>query len=151
TAPGGGIGVKGNQFSVGADNIIVRHMRFRPGKGAGRVDSISVSSGHDIIFDHISAGFSYDENASANATSRGGVYNLTFQHSTIPDGRDHAAAGSPIQDVDNRSYQRDLHAHDRTRNPNARVEGDGMDRVNNVVYVYNNGFVAGDSDTTDYS
>ncbi|QDV77739.1 PEP-CTERM sorting domain-containing protein [Botrimarina mediterranea] len=150
TAPGGGVGVKGHQFSVGADNIIVRHMRFRPGKGAGRVDSISVSSGHDIIFDHISAGFSYDENASANATSRGGVYNLTFQHSAIAYGLEDHSAGSLIQNVNNLSYHHNLYAHNHTRNPKARVEGDGMDWVNNVVYDYNNGFIAGDSDTTDY-
>jgi hypothetical protein len=150
TAPGGGIGVKGNQTSIGADNVVIRHMRFRPGKSAGRVDSLSISSGHDVIFDHVSAAFSYDENASANALTRGGVYNLTMQHSTVSFGLEDHSAGSLIQNVNNLSYHHNLYAHNNTRNPKARVEGDGMDWVNNVVYDYNNGFIAGDSDTSDY-
>jgi hypothetical protein len=150
TAPGGGIGVKGNQTSIGADNVVIRHMRFRPGKSVGRVDSLSISSGHDVIFDHVSAAFSYDENASANALTRGGVYNLTMQHSTVSFGLEDHSAGSLIQNVNNLSYHHNLYAHNNTRNPKARVEGDGMDWVNNVVYDYNNGFIAGDSDTTDY-
>jgi hypothetical protein len=150
TAPGGGIGVRGNQTSIGADNVILRHMRFRPGKAAGRVDSLSISSGHDVIFDHISAAFSYDENASANALTRGGVYNLTMQYSTVSFGLEDHSAGSLIQNTESMTYHHNLLAHNHTRNPKARVEGNGIDWVNNVVYDYNNGFIAGDSDTSDY-
>ncbi len=150
TAPGGGVGVKGNQTSVGADNVILRHMRFRPGKSAGRVDSLSISSGHDVIYDHISASFSYDENASANALTRGGVYNLTMQYSTVSFGLEDHSAGSLIQGAESMTHHHNLYAHNHTRNPKARVEGNGMDWVNNVVYDYDNGFIAGDSDTSDF-
>ncbi len=150
TAPGGGIGVRGDQFSNGADDVIIRHMRFRPGKSAGRVDSLSVSTGNNVIFDHISAGFSYDENASANGTERHAVSNLTIQHSSVSFGLLDHSAGSLIQNADNLSYHHNLYAHNHTRNPKARVEGDGLDWVNNVVYDYGNPFIAGDSSTTDY-
>ncbi len=100
TAPGG-IGVRGNQFSVGSDDTIIRHMRFRPGKSAGRLDSLSISSGSNVIFDHVSAGFSYDENASANATSRHGISNFTVQYSSVSFGLEDHSAGSLIQDSDN--------------------------------------------------
>jgi hypothetical protein len=150
TAPGGGIGVRGNQFSVGGSDIIIRHMRFRPGKSVGRVDSLSVSSGHDLIFDHVSAGFSYDENASANGLERHGISDFTVQYSSVAYGLESHSAGSLIQNADNLSYHHNLYAHNHTRNPKARVEGNGLDWINNVVYDYDNGFIAGDSDTTSY-
>ncbi len=149
TAPGG-IGLKGNQMSVGASNVVLRHLRVRPGKSAGRLDSLSISSGHDVIFDHVSAGFSYDENASANALDRHGISNLTMQYSSVAFGLEDHSAGSLIQDSDNLSYHHNLYAHNHTRNPKARVEGSGMEWLGNVVYDYDNGFIAGDSETTDY-
>src|SRR5581483_11147645 len=40
TAPGGGIGIRGAEVSFGSQsNIIVRHMRFRPGVGASSTDN----------------------------------------------------------------------------------------------------------------
>ena len=146
TAPGGGIGIKGNQFSVGADNIIVRHVRFRPGRQAGRVDSLSVSSGNDLIFDHVSTAFSYDENLSANGSAR----NLTVQNSNVAYGLVDHSAGSLLQGGQNFSFHHNLYAHNHTRNPKARIDGGGIDWVGNTVYDYNNGFIAGDSDTSDF-
>ncbi len=144
TAPGGGIGVRGNQFSVGGDDIIVRHMRFRPGKAAGRVDSVGVNAdAENVIFDHVSAGFSYDENFSTQATD------LTVQFSTVNYGLVDHSAGSLIEQARRLSFHHNLYAHNHTRNPKARVN-DTIDWINNVVYDYNNGFIAGDSDTTDY-
>ena len=146
TAPGGGIGIKGNQFSVGADNIIVRHVRFRPGRQAGRVDSLSVSSGQNLIFDHVSTAFSYDENLSANGSAR----NLTVQNSNVAYGLVDHSAGSLLQGGQNFSFHHNLYAHNHTRNPKARIDGGGIDWVGNTVYDYNNGFIAGDSDTSDF-
>ena len=68
TAPGGGIGVRGHQFSIGGDDIVIRHMRFRPGRGPGRVDALGANSDAErIMLDHVSAGFAYDENFSTQA------------------------------------------------------------------------------------
>ncbi len=144
TAPGGGIGVRGDQFSVGGDDIIVRHMRFRPGKAAGRVDSVGVNvDAERVVFDHVSAGFSYDENFSTQATD------LTVQYSTVSFGLEDHSAGSLIEQARRLTFHHNLYAHNHTRNPKARVN-ETIDWVNNVVYDYDNGFIAGDSDTTDY-
>ena len=144
TAPGGGIGVRGNQFSVGGDHIIVRHMRFRPGKGAGRVDSVGTNAdAQHVIYDHVSAGFSYDENFSTQARD------LTLQYSAVSYGLEDHSAGSLIEQAYRLSFHHNLYAHNNTRNPKARVN-ETLDWVNNVVYDYNNGFIAGDSDTTSY-
>lgn len=150
TAPGGGIALNGDQMSVGAENVIIRHVRFRPGKSAGRVDSLSISSGQNVIFDHISAGFSWDENASANGLTQHGIRNLTLQNSSVSYGLEDHSAGSLIQNSDNLSYHHNLYAHNHTRNPKARVEEGGIEWIGNVVYDYNNGFIAGGSSTTEF-
>ena len=69
TAPGG-IGVRGAQFSVGGDDVIVRHMRFRPGKSAGS-DNDSINTNNNaqrVIYDHVSAEFSTDGGFDNQAT-----------------------------------------------------------------------------------
>lgn len=144
TAPGGGIGVRGNQFSIGGDHVVIRHMRFRPGKGAGRVDSTGANvDAQYVIFDHVSAGFSYDENFSTQAQD------LTLQYSTVSYGLEDHSAGSLIEQAYRLSMHHNLYAHNNTRNPKARVN-ETLDWIDNVVYDYNNGFIAGDSDTNDY-
>lgn len=143
TAPGG-IGIRGNQFSVGGDDVVIRQMQFRPGKGAGRVDSAGANAdAQRVIYDHISAGFSYDENFSVAATD------FTLQYSSVNYGLEDHSAGSLIEQARRLSFHHNLYAHNNTRNPKARVN-EGIDWINNVVYDYNNGFIAGDSDTTDY-
>ncbi len=53
TAPGDGICLKNHSLAISADHVIVRHIRCRPGDNAGaESDSLSVSSGRDIIVDH---------------------------------------------------------------------------------------------------
>ncbi len=143
TAPGG-IGVRGDQFSIGADDIIIRHMRFRPGKGAGRVDAAGANiDANRIIYDHVSAGFSYDETFSTRAD------NLTLQYSSVSWGMEDHSAGSLIENgAGHLSFHHNVYAHNDTRNPKARAEL--MDWRDNVAYDYHNGFIAGDSTTTDY-
>ncbi|HEX8341164.1 MAG TPA: hypothetical protein VF624_09670 [Tepidisphaeraceae bacterium] len=145
TAPGGGIGVRGNQFSVGGDHVTVRHMRFRPGKGAGRVDSVNTNGdARWVIYDHVSAGYSYDENFSAQAQD------MTLQYSTVSYGLETHSAGSLLEQPHRLSFHHNLYAHNNTRNPKARVN-DQFDFVDNVIYDYNNGFIAGDSTSGGYA
>ncbi len=130
TAPGG-IGVRGNQFSVGGDDIVVRHMRFRPGKGAGRVDSAGANvDAQRVIYDHVSAGFSYDENFSVQATD------LTLQFSNVTFGLEDHSAGSLLENPHRLSMHHNLYAHNDTRNPKHRVH-ETLDWVNNVIYNWN--------------
>ncbi|WP_425399394.1 LamG-like jellyroll fold domain-containing protein [Aeoliella sp.] len=144
TAPGG-IGVRNAEFSIGGDDIVVRHMRFRPGKGAGRVDAAGANNqSNRVIYDHISAGFSYDESLPVAGT------NYTLQYSSVSFGMEDHSAGSLIQDnggaAGNLTFHHNVYAHNETRNPKARANL--VDWLDNVVYDYHNGFIAGQSENS---
>lgn len=137
TAPGG-VGIRGDQVSVGAQDVVMRHLRFRPGKDAGRVDSVNTNSNAQrVIYDHISTGFSYDENFSVQGN------NITLQYSSVAYGMVDHSAGSLIMDAGNLSFHHNLYAHNETRNPKARAAL--IDWRDNIAYDYHNGFIAGDS------
>ena len=73
TAPGEGVQVYGDRVSFsGADNIIVRHMRFRMGKGgtSGK-DAAGVANGRNMIFDHLSVLWGRDECFSVSWDNKG--------------------------------------------------------------------------------
>jgi hypothetical protein len=128
TAPGG-IGVRGAQFSVGGDDIIVRHMRFRPGKSAGS-DNDSVNTNNNaerVIYDHISAEFSTDGGFDNQATD------VTLQFSSVSYGLEGHSTGSLLENPHRLSLHHNLYAHNNTRNPKHRV-WEVLDWVNNVVY-----------------
>jgi pectate lyase len=144
TAPGG-IGLKNRKFSIGGDDIIVRHMHFAYGvTAADRNDTINVNeNSSDVVFDHISAGLSRDETFSVRSME------LTLQWSSVSYGLEDHSAGSLIEQAHELSFHHNIYAHNHTRNPKARVN-DTIDWINNLVYDYDIGFIAGDSDTTDY-
>ena len=128
TAPGG-IGVRGSQFSVGGDDVIVRHMRYRPGKGAG-TDNDSVNTNDNaqrVIYDHISAEFSTDGGFDAQATD------VTLQFSSVSYGLETHSTGSLLENPHRLTMHHNLYAHNNTRNPKHRVQ-ETLDWVNNVVY-----------------
>ncbi|TWT97554.1 hypothetical protein Pla108_17060 [Botrimarina colliarenosi] len=145
TAPGDGIGVRNRKFSIGGDDIVVRHVHFAYGRtAAASNDTVNVNNNStDVIFDHVAAVMSRDEAFSAQST------NLTLQWSTISYGLQTHSAGSLLEQPTNLSFHHNLWAHNHTRNPKARVQG-AFDYINNVVYDYDIGFIAGDSGTTDY-
>ena len=150
TAPGDGICLKNHALVIAADHVIVRHIRCRPGGQAkAESDSLSVSSGRDIIVDHCSASWSVDETLSAS--SRGLLGNVTVQwciiseslHDSIHHKGPHGY-GSLIRGSfgNGYTYPHNLYAHhharlprpgnyvDRGRDP----EGFILDFRNNVIY-----------------
>jgi pectate lyase len=145
TAPGG-IGIKNGQFSVGGDDVIVRHMRFRPGK-ITNIDHDSVNTNENaqrVIYDHISAEFSTDGGFDLQADE------VTLQYSSVSYGLLTHSTGGLIQSptggaAGQLSFHHNLFAHNETRNPKARAEL--IDWRDNVVYNYHNGFLAGESET----
>jgi pectate lyase len=145
TAPGG-VGLKGAQFSVGGDDVIVRHMRFRPGK-ATNVDHDSINTNENaqrVIYDHISAEFSTDGGFDLQADD------VTLQYSSVSFGLLTHSTGGLIQSptggaAGQLSFHHNLFAHNETRNPKARAEL--IDWRDNVIYNYHNGFLAGESET----
>lgn len=62
TAPGEGITVYGNGLSfTEANNSITRYIRIRMGKvGDKGKDAVSIATGHDMIFDHVSISWGRD-------------------------------------------------------------------------------------------
>jgi hypothetical protein len=150
TAPGDGICLKNHALVIAADHVIVRHVRCRPGDNAkAESDSLSVSSGRDIIVDHCSASWSVDETLSAS--SRGQLGNVTVQwciiseslHDSIHHKGPHGY-GSLIRGSfgNGYTYHHNLYAHHHARLPRPgnyidRSEdpaGFVFDFRNNVIY-----------------
>jgi pectate lyase len=136
TAPGGGVCVKGYGLSLNkARNVIVRHLRFRPGDEAGQpVDALGGTQGADLIIDHCSASWSVDETLSFYDGER-----ITVQWCLIAESLFRSAhakgehgyggiwGGTPG------SWHHNLLAHHTSRNP--RIERDeAADLRNNVIF-----------------
>ena len=91
TAPGDGIVISGYNVDIKADDVIVRHIRFRagdsqapscPGGGSGFTEDSLTLTGSRIIVDHVSASWGIDENLSG-----GSAFNdVTVQYSIISEG-----------------------------------------------------------------
>jgi hypothetical protein len=145
TAPGG-IGIRNGQFSNGGDDVIVRHMRFRPGK-ITNTDHDSINTNENaqrVIYDHISAEFSTDGGFDLQADE------VTLQYSSVSFGLLTHSTGGLIQSptggaAGELSFHHNMFAHNETRNPKARSQI--IDWRDNVIYNYHNGFLAGESET----
>ena len=150
TAPGEGITVYGDGVSFsGADNIIVRYMRFRMGAvGTKDKDCAGIANGQNMIFDHCSFAWGQDENFSINWDNKGSVpQNITLMNSIVGQGLMTHSAGGLMQ-ADNITLYRILLCDNSTRN--FKVKGVNQ-YVNNLVYNWKNaaynmgGDSAGDS------
>jgi pectate lyase len=148
TAPGDGVVIYGNGISFsGANNAIVRHIRFRMGvKGDSGKDAVTIANGHDMIFDHISVSWGRDENFSIS----GLVTNITIQDSIIAQGLQPHSAGGLIQTPGGVSILRSLYIDNHTRNP--KVKGRNQ-FINNVVYNWGGGggYILGDSESDSFA
>ncbi len=85
TAPGDGITFRGNNIKVGANNVILRYLRFRvgsklaDGSDTRAQDGLEVTDNcQNIIIDHCSVSWGTDENLAAYA-----VKDVTIQRSII--------------------------------------------------------------------
>lgn len=103
TAPSPGIALTNGGVGVTAHDVIVRHLRIRPGagrhaKGGGwEVDGLSTGQGaHDVIVDHCSITWATDENLSASGPRfegetpddwrRNTSHRITFSHCIVGEG-----------------------------------------------------------------
>lgn len=150
TAPGEGITVYGNGVSFsGADNTIVRYLRFRMGVGgdSGK-DAAGVANGTNMIFDHLSVSWGRDETFSISSDGKGDLGNITIQNSIMSQGLLTHSAGGLMQ-ADNITLYRNLYADNSTRNN--KIKGKNQ-YVNNIVYNWQNGayIMGGDSEGTSY-
>jgi len=144
TAPGDGVALYGNRISFSdANNTICRYMRFREGiNGDSGTDTVGIASGHDMIFDHVSASWGRDETFSVSGSP---ISNITIQDCIIGQGLLIHSAGGLIQTSGGVSIFRTLYADNWMRNP--KIKGVN-DYINNVVYNWGSGggyIPAGDS------
>ncbi|MFV0290499.1 MAG: polysaccharide lyase family 1 protein [Mangrovibacterium sp.] len=141
SAPGMGICIARYPVSVGADNVIIRYMRFRVGnEGGGEPDGLSGSGCKNVIIDHCSISWSVDE----TCTFYGGE-NITVQWCIISEslrtaGHSKGSHGyGAICGGNKSSFHHNLLAHHQSRAPRLgpHVETQAcehLDMRNNVIY-----------------
>jgi hypothetical protein len=158
TAPSPGITLIRGGLDVATHDVIVRHIRIRPGDaGVPRLggldfDSLSTLSGsHDVIVDHCSLTWGTDENLSASgnrftgktpAEWRDGTsHRITFSNNIIAEGlansshiKGEHSKGSLIHDnVSDILIVGNLYAHNKERNPLFKGGVRGA-VINNLIY-----------------
>ncbi len=148
TAPGEGVQIYGDRVSFsGANNLIVRYIRFRMGdSGTSGADACGVANGTDMIFDHLSVLWGKDENFSVSWDNKNNrPANITIQNSIIGQGLQSHSCGGLIQTIGGVTLYRNLYIENKTRNPKVK----GLNQyVNNVVYNWGNGgcYIMSDSE-----
>ena len=147
TAPGG-FAVYGDRVSfTSANNTVTRYLAVRKGEAGTRDDSVSLSRGTNMMFDHMSVTWGVDETFSMNPDSGYVIDNITIQNTVIAQGLDrlgHSAGGLMTLGEGSRfSIIKSLFADNVTRNPKVRGENEF---INNVVYGYETaGYIMGDT------
>ncbi len=152
TAPGEGVTVYGDAVSFsGADNIIVRHMRFRMGAGGSSgKDCAGVANGRTMIFDHCSFAWGRDETFSISWDNKGTApRDITLSNCIIGQGLLTHSAGGLMQ-AENITLYRNFYCDNNTRNN--KVKGISQ-YVNNIVYNWKDGcyIMGGDSEGQAYA
>ena len=157
TAPQPGITFIRGGFDVLASNVIIRHIRVRPGDAGqakmsgGDFDAISTVGAHDVIVDHCSLTWATDENLSASGTRfagdtpeqwrEGTSHRITFSNNLLAEGLAHAnhikgehSKGSLIHDnARDILIVGNLYAQNYERNPFFKGGTEGW-VVNNLIY-----------------
>lgn len=149
TAPSPGITLIDGMLAIRkTHDVIVSHMRFRPGDGLkqeGRKekDGLTTDGSRDVIVDHCSFSWGTDENLSASgpATPDGASSRITFSNNIIAESLNDSlhtkgehSMGTLIHD-----HTRDFailgnfYAHNRQRNPLVMTSSTGV-IVNNLIY-----------------
>ncbi len=136
TAPGRGVCLrKYNLGMLGAENVIIRYLRVRPGNLSGAtLDGMGMASSNHCIIDHCSISWTQDE-----AFSSRGARNITLQrtlisealnisgHKKYPPGTEHGYAASIGGDIG--SFHHNLLAHCAGRNWSL---AGGLDKATNT-------------------
>jgi hypothetical protein len=143
TAPGDGICLKNFPLLINrTHDVIVRHLRVRPGDAAGKeLDGLSVLQSQRVVIDHCSVSWSIDEAVSVTGA---GCTDVTVQWCCIAEGLNASVHekgshgyGALIRTDGKVSYHHNLFAHFQTRCPRPGTYGDKpgeLDFRNNLIY-----------------
>ncbi|MGK0446275.1 MAG: hypothetical protein ACJA2M_000043, partial [Polaribacter sp.] len=140
TAPGDGILIKGSMVIIEASNVIMRHIRFRPGNSQPNTpDGLNITAWgtdivEDIIIDHCSISWANDENFDVRSATQGIVRNITLQNSIIAES---GYGASAAKNTFNKTYYKNLFIHNRERNIAYGFPTDGTfdsEMINNLIY-----------------
>jgi hypothetical protein len=144
TAPGGGVCLRGYGMSISTNDVIVRHLRFRPGDISGKeVDGLSIGGdSRNVMIDHVSASWGVDETLSPS----GAISDVTVQWSIISESLNRSVHskgphgyGSLVRAAGGVTLHHNLWAHHTARNPRLgdnyrRPPYPTFDFRNNVIY-----------------
>jgi len=142
TAPGGGIQLRRSGTADGAPlylenthDIIVRHIRSRPGTGSD-TDGISIDNSQKVILDHVSLYWGTDENLGASGAL---VEDVTVQNSILAEGLNPHSKGFLACNGGGTTCRRitsyrNLYALNNDRNPNIDMTDSVFEMYNDVVY-----------------
>jgi hypothetical protein len=153
TAPSPGITLIRGPVSVNTHDVVVRHLRIRPGdagaekRSGWEPDGLCAAGGGacNVVIDHCSLSWAVDENLSASGPRLEGpaatAHRVTFSNCIIAEGLSRAShakgehsKGSLIHDFcQDIAVIGNLYAHNMQRNPYFKAHCTGV-IVNNVIY-----------------
>jgi pectate lyase len=161
TAPGGGVCLKNFACTIRAHDVVLRHLRFRPGDVAKKeLDTLSVFRAHHVVIDHCSTSWGTDETLSVTGED---CTNVTVQWCLITESLNESAHqkgahgyGSLLRTDGDITFHHNLYAHHKSRCPRpgtyGKPRGILLDFRNNVIYDWGNpaGYTAADRATLNY-
>ncbi|MBX7256084.1 MAG: pectate lyase [Candidatus Hydrogenedentes bacterium] len=143
SAPGGGICFKGYGCVIATHDVVIRHVRFRPGDISGKEqDALGIVNSRNVVIDHCSASWGTDETLSVTGDSR----DVTVQWCVISESLNHSihhkgahGYGSLLRAHDGTfTFHHNLYAHHNSRNPRPGGYPDKpgllLDFRNNAIY-----------------
>jgi pectate lyase len=138
TAPNGGICLKGFGLQIAGDDVVIQHLRIRPGTNASpsNNDALQINpNAQRVVIDHCSLSWAQDENVSIYGQD------ITIQNCIISEGLDesghpetHHSMGCFWSSVyaTRISFHHNLLCHNNDRNPTPAAGK--ADCINNVLY-----------------
>lgn len=149
TAPSPGITLKGCTLLVMTHDVVIQHLRIRPGDLDGvkpdNRDGIAINDGprgdtYNVVIDHCSVSWSIDENLQIfDSVYQNRVYNVTVSNTLISEALNFSLHSKGRHGMgmlirgQNISIHNNLLAHNQGRNPLIK-SGSSIDVINNGIY-----------------
>ncbi len=148
SAPGGGIAIRNGPGNGEAPlqtlthDVIVRHIRLRPGPGAKSccLNALGIFRGtRDVMFDHLSLSWGVDQNVTVwkyanDYTIQWSIISEPLYDAPHQNHQGRRARNINLTHTGNNSFHHNLLAHTTYRNPLVENDTGVTDIVNNVIY-----------------